>query len=238
MGDFALQFDAHHVSPCKTHTAPLGSVWRFNPYSTNAALEVVGFVPRAAPRCITNRRDLPEGTLHAHVLGGKLAFEPYPTQEFFVEPPRMPKSQMTRMFVGQLPYNVTDMQLNWLVDTFARGTVHFAERIMKRQDAKISRNHGVDAGAKLPTGCLHVYCDPRVVETLKDMMHKRILIDDTGVWYAQSQEQQDYLRDYCAELKMDKKKRPFNRPYDTVVVTEAESTYRPTPLPPAYPGMF
>jgi len=235
MGDFALQYDAQPHIACKTFTAaPLGSVWRHNPYSFNAAMDVVGFVPRAAPRRITNPRDLPTGTLHAQRLGGKLTFEPYPEAEFFAEPPRLPKAQMARMFIGQLPYNVTDMQLNWLVDTFSGATVHFAERIMKRQDAKINRTHGVDAGAKLPTGCLHVYCDPNVVECLKTMMHKRILIDDTGVWYAQSEEEQRFLQAYCMELKADKKKRPFNRPYDTVVVTEAESTYRPPHLPPAY----
>jgi len=232
MGDLAF-FAYNHVT-CKQNDAPLGAIWHHDPYNTFDNHQVIGYLPRPAPQRIVHSMAIPEGTLHAHRLAGQLAFEPYPTTEFFTVPARLPKAHMTRMFIGQLPYNVTDMQLNWLVDMFARSTVHFPERIMKRQDAKISRNHGVDSGTKLPTGCLHVYCDPTVVPILKDMMHKRILIDDTGVWYAQSEQEQQFLHAYCAELKADKKKRPFNRPYDTVVVTEAESNYRPPQLPPAY----
>lgn len=96
---------------------------------------------------------LPYGTLHGH-LEGYVSFVPYPTEEFRnpnkgVQVPS--EGNMSRVFLGQLPYQVTDMQLEWLCFTFGNGgAVHFPERITK---------HDPMRGCKVPTGCIHAYAD-------------------------------------------------------------------------------
>jgi hypothetical protein len=166
---------------------------------------------------------IPEGTLHM-TLAGKVSFMPYPSDGFFVAPPTMHKDHMTRVFIGQLPYNVTDMQLQWLCATFSNGGgVYFPERIMKRDETR---------GGKVPTGCIHAYCEPYVAYALQEALHKRVLIDDTGIWFAQNAAELEKLHDYCTTMKNNRRKRFQHRPYDSVVVQEATSTF--VPPPPTY----
>jgi len=126
-----------------------------------------------------------------------------------------------KCFFGQLPYGVTEMQLEWLCYTFGGGcTVVGLERIMK--------NHVVGGQRKqLPTGCVHAYATGPAVETLARLMHKALLIDDTGVWHATTAAERATLREYADELKRDRTKRFASRPYDAVSVERATSTYRP-----------
>lgn len=211
VGAFAMKRASESGEPCSVFVAPLPSV----PFTSQ----------------------LPEGTLHVARLGpcaANVGFVPYPTCEFYAPPPVMQKADMVRVFIGQLPYRVTDMQLNWLTNTLAGITVCFPERIMKRQDERTNRHHGAPMGSKLPTGCIHAYCDPRVAASLMALMHKRVLVDDTGVWYARTEAEEAALNVYCSELKADRRKRPFNRPYDTTVVQYASSTFVPPRAPPAY----
>jgi hypothetical protein len=194
------------------------AVFAHNPYNDVGA----DFYPvpnyEEAPPTYAPTYGLPEGTLHLE-LWGRVPFVPYPSTEFVAPPPPMPKSDMVRVFLGQLPYQVTDMQLQWLCYMFGNGgAVYFPERIMKRDEKKDMR---------LPTGCIHAYCDPAILEALALGMHKKILVDDTGVWVAQDDFQQQELRDYSAFLKADPRRRVPNRPYDTVVVQTATSTYHP-----------
>jgi len=199
------------------------TVWTFtysyNPYDTNNTVIV------KTERSISSA--LPQGTLHME-LQGRVSFMPYPIHEFRANPPTMRKDEMVRLFIGQLPYQVTDMQLQWLCYTFGRGaSVHFPERIVKKDAAR---------GGKIPTGCVHAYVEPQAVEGLMFAMHKRVFVDDTGVWYAQTQEEVDALDVYCNQLKMDKRRRFQNRPYDSIVVQHAVSTF--VPPPPAYNAVF
>jgi hypothetical protein len=205
----------HRNNPC--FRAP---AFRFDPYSTECPV----VVQQDAIRC-----PFPAGTIHLKKLANRVSFVPYPTTSFNrVVEPTMPKAAMCRVFIGQLPYQVTDMQLNWLCYTFGNGAaVHFPERIMKRDET---------TGNKLPTGCVHAYCDPAFYEELAVGMHKRILIDDTGVWYARDAEETKVLNEYCTFLKTHKRKRAASMPYDTVVVQFATSTY--VPPPPAYATLF
>jgi hypothetical protein len=53
-----------------------------------------------------------------------------------------------------------------------------------------------------------------------------MLIDDTGVWHAQSDEEYYALKAYVGAMKADRSKRVQGRPYDSVVVQIATSTYR------------
>jgi len=179
--------------------------YSFNPYDTSCSI-----VLHKAPST------LPAGTLHSK-LEGLVSFVPYPTTHFAAPLPAVPKEGMVRMFIGQLPYQVTDMQLEWLCYTFGHGgAVYFSERIMKWDESR---------GAKIPSGCIHAYGDPDIMNGLILGMHKRILVDDTGVWYAQTPEETEILNSYCHELKVDKRLRFQNRPYDTVVVQYATSSY-------------
>jgi hypothetical protein len=121
------------------------------------------------------------------------------------------------------------MQLSWLCHAFGGGSaVVYPERIMKKQPN----------GERLPTGCIHAYATPEAVEIMAHGMHKRMLVDDTGVWHAQTHEEFDVLKAHIAAMKQDKKRRIPNRPYDSVVVQLAVSTFVPicpmpiTQLPP------
>ena len=188
-------------------------VFRYDPYQTETAVIVE-----------KETFTLPTGTLHQE-LEGQAAFMPYPTEEFYCAGPELPKDQMARLFIGQLPYGVTNMQLQWLCATFGNGVaVHFPERIVK--------NDALKTGAKIPTGCVHAYCHPEDVEALMAGMHKKLLIDDTGVWFTQNLTELAALHGYTAVMKKDRTQRPMNRPYDTVVIQLATSTY--VPRPPCY----
>jgi hypothetical protein len=65
-------------------------------------------------------------------------------------------------------------------------------------------------------------------------MHHRLLIDSTGVWCAQSEEQLEHLTQYCRWMSQDAKRRcPSGYPYNPIVVQVATSDFspaRPEPL--------
>lgn len=169
------------------------------------------------------RDEMPEGTRHT-TLWGRVSFVPYPATEFRPASPTPPaEGELVRVFVGQLPYFVTDMQLAWLCHTFGGGSaVFYPERIMKKQPN----------GERLPTGCIHAWVAPEAVEAMAAGMHKRMLVDDTGVWHAQTRDEFDVLKEYIADMKVNKHHRVPNRPYDSVVVQLAVSTFVPMkPMP-------
>ena len=195
-----------------------GSCYHYNPYNTECSR--VSLHNACYPSYAAPQSSLPYGTLHLQ-LEGYVSFVPYPTEEF--HPPTaaaaIPKEAMARVFIGQLPYQVTDMQLDWLCYTFGRGAaVHHPERITK---------HDPMRGCKVPTGCIHAYCDNEIAAEMLSAMHKRLLVDDSGVWYAETPEQQNILTDYCQMMKNDRTRRFQNRPYDTVVAQYATSSYVP-----------
>jgi hypothetical protein len=99
----------------------------------------------------------PHGTRHPS-LWGLVSFVPYPVEEFVAPPAELPADkEVVRVFVGQLPYFVTDMQLAWLCHTFGGGNlVAFPERIMKRQPN----------GERLPTGCIHAFATEEAVAAM------------------------------------------------------------------------
>ena len=58
-------------------------------------------------------------------------------------------------------------------------------------------------------------------------LHKRLLVDDTGVWYASNKEEQEVLDEYTRAMKKDRSLRFRDRPYDTVVTQFATSRFMP-----------
>lgn len=172
-------------------------------------------------------------TLHS-ALTDRVTFVPYPAYSVPVAVTNMPKEQLARVFIGQLPYGVTDMQINWMVHIFGEGRPIFnVERIIKWNN-----NHQ-------PKGCVHAYCYQEDADAVIALLNRKILFDDAGVWYANGAAEQEVLEDYCADMKHDPKKRFRDRPYQPVVVQRAQSTFVPrcptpppqqnaAPAPPAY----
>lgn len=184
----------------------------------------------------------PAGTLHGE-LWGLLGFTPYPAERF--DPPLSADREafeqsrkglgeggegvdIVRIFIGQVPYFVSEMELAWIIHTFSGGrSVICPERILKRNPS---------TGIRKPTGCLHAFTTREGLAAMVRYMHKQLLIDDTGVWYCRSEEECVVLADYCNMMKADIRSRPWNRPYDSIVVQEADSgcfPHRPTFLNPA-----
>jgi len=165
----------------------------------------------------------PEGTLHTQLFG-QLNFVPYPTEAFDVVEPTLPKNQLVRMFIGQLPYNVTEMQLAWILYTFGgQVNMYHFERITKTDYRR--------GGVKIPTGCLHFHVEPQDVEPLLNFINHRLLVDDTGIWVAESLEERDTLARYCDLMKVDKSRRFQGRPYRCVHADPATSTFDPDAVP-------
>lgn len=196
--------------------------YRYDPYNKVSAIVAVTSTASAAstPRngAAATATDLPP-LLHAE-LTGKVAFYAFPTEAYDAAPLVAPKEQLARVFFGQLPYSVTDMELDWLCGTFARGAqVAHSERIVKKSPTNATK--------KMPTGCVHTYCDPRDVQLLIDLLDKRVMFDDCGVWYAENATQKAALDAYCLKLKENAALRPADRPYQPVVVQPATSTYIP-----------
>jgi len=208
------------------------SCFRYNPYDSNCPVQEQYIYEPVSPVHPYSRQnapsptaeygaslELPAGTLHT-ALTGRVSFIPYPVEEFHVPEAPLGKDQMVRVFIGQLPYQVSDMQLNWLCYTFGQGSlVYYPERITKHDAAR---------GCKMPTGCIHAYCDPQTADNLLNNLHKKILVDDTGVWFAEDENQLLVLADYCQTMKLDRTRRFQNRPYDTVVAQYATSSYVPS----------
>lgn len=181
---------------------------------SNTPRSAYAATPEASPVGV----DAPIGTRHL-ALWGRVAFVPYPTEEFVAPAaPKVPAGDLVRVFIGQLPYFVTDMQLAWMCWTLGGNhVVVYPERIMKRQPS----------GERLPTGCVHAYTTDAAVCDMATRMHKRMLVDDTGIWHAQDETELRCLSAYVADMKMSKDRRVPGRPYDTVVIQLATSTFVP-----------
>lgn len=124
-----------------------------------------------------------------------------------------------RLFIGQVPYKVTEMQLRWFFHTFGAGaSIRDCERITKKSKT---------GGPRLPTGCIHANIHASCVRDVCERMHKRLLVDDSGVWFAASEAEMQVLNEYVAMLKADPRRRFPERPYDTMVVQVAESHFFP-----------
>jgi hypothetical protein len=158
-------------------------------------------------------------TLHRQ-LTGYVHFLPYPADSFHVTPPTEYELcfMTTKVFLGQLPLAVTEMQLVWVCALFGV-RVALPQRITRTVD-----------GEKRATGGVHVYCAPADFAALQQNLHKRVLFDDTGLWFAASEEQKRALDSYVDYLHHNKKLRKAGRPYGSVVVQEAQSTYVPRRL--------
>jgi hypothetical protein len=200
--------------------APRSGYYRHDPYSWDCY--AVSSSPTPPPTRGRSGSDVdapPPGTCHSS-LWGAVSFVPYPTEEFYprAESARPGNGKHVRIFIGQLPYQATDMQVDWLCDTCGDGSVvRYQERITKRQES----------GERLPTGCIHALATEEDAAALIEGLHKRTLVDDTGVWYACTPTEVSALREYTERLKREPRLRVHGRPYDSVVVQHAASAHVP-----------
>ena len=124
---------------------------------------------------------------------------------------------LVRVFLGQLPYNLSAAMVNWLCYTFGgRHTLVHIDPITKRQNTN---------GARLPTGCAHAFGSPKGVAALVTRIHRKVLVDTTGVWHARNATELAALRGYVEMLQRHPELRASNRPYDLVAVQLSTSTY-------------
>jgi hypothetical protein len=157
----------------------------------------------------------PQGTVH-HQLWGHVGFHAYPTQAFippahddFADPR---ETGTVRIFLGQLPYAVTPMQVHWIAYYFAGGTVlHEVEAIVKRYPN----------GTRQPAGCVHATVSRTGFDAMLAGIHKRILFDDTGVWLAGTPPEEAALEAYLSTAW--RQMRFKTLPHSPVVVQEATS---------------
>lgn len=156
------------------------------------------------PECV-------EGTLHKPLIG-YVSFCPHPKTAPIWAPDTMDQEHpemYQRIFIGQLPYGITDMQLQWMAQIFGGGVTLYAPEVI------------IKGGKK--TGCVHARVHDAQLKQLVAGCHKRLLVDDTGVWVGRTAQEIQILTQYVSELKADPKKRYPDRPYDTVVVQNATS---------------
>ena len=146
-------------------------------------------------------------------------FVAYPAKGEYVPVfhPVLSKAEMTRLFVGQLPYGTTAQQLQWVVYEATHCCVFFTETIHNWTGDKHSK------------GCVHTHCHPDDADRIIQLLHRHALIDDTGVWIAETEEEHATLEDYCRMMKSDKTKRFFQRPCQPTVAQIAISTFVPMP---------
>eukprot|EP00331_Platyophrya_macrostoma_P011831 CAMPEP_0176431374 /NCGR_PEP_ID=MMETSP0127-20121128/14781_1 /TAXON_ID=938130 /ORGANISM="Platyophrya macrostoma, Strain WH" /LENGTH=253 /DNA_ID=CAMNT_0017813383 /DNA_START=58 /DNA_END=819 /DNA_ORIENTATION=- len=157
------------------------------------------------------------GTLHTALIG-RVNFVPYPLAG--EEIPKLPlpsasKANLTRLFLGQLPYGTTAEQLQWVVHEVSRRAVYFTETIHTW------------TGEKQCKGCAHTYCAADDASTIIEKLHRRALIDDTGIWVAETEDECDALENYCESMRVDKSKRHHLRPCQPVVAQMAVSSFVP-----------
>lgn len=166
-------------------------------------------------------------TLHVDLVG-RVTFVPYPADSSFMNMVDMAQIESdfethgaARLFVGQLPHKVTQCQLDWLFASFAGVTLRDCERITKK-------NTQVPNGPRLPTGCIHANLPANRIAAVCALLHKKILIDDSGVWFAATPDEESQLAYYVALLKADPRRRFPGRPAESLVVQQAESRFFPS----------
>jgi len=171
--------------------------------------------PEEFPPVLPEVDDAPTHT----ALAGRISFCRFPANNFSVPTTHVPKEQMCRLFIGQLPYAISDASLSWVFLTLCHAPLFYIERIIQWKKGR------------QPSGCVHAYCFPQHQDAIMSLDQK-ILFDDQGVWFAANDvEQQEHLKGYCAFLAANREQRPFQRPYQMMRLELATSTYRPGNFP-------
>jgi hypothetical protein len=172
---------------------------------------LVEYQPREAA---ASAPELPRGTLHP-MLRGHVCFVPFEADEGLgAATGAAPEQATTRVFIGQLPFDVSAARIQWMCQAVAGCAVASPQRIVRTV-----------CGVRQPTGGVHVFCDEQQLAVLQQNLHKRVLVDDTGLWFAATAAQKICLDSYVAYLHANRDARRAGRPYDSVVVQRATSSF-------------
>jgi hypothetical protein len=174
-------------------------------------------------------------TIH-HQLEGFVAFVRFPDAAEVAAvamatagapPGGQPQQQRAwaKLFVGQLPLGMPCEKLVWML---AQMGVAAAWLGGARPLTKARRGDGV----RQPTGCAHVFVAPEAIDVLAQNVHKRVLVDTTGFWYAADAAQSAALASYLEHIRVNKPVRVSSYPCDSVVVQVAAP---PAPTPAQRP---
>jgi hypothetical protein len=200
------------------------------PVTTAALVEDFTWSAPCATPVSADATLLHQHTLHKALIG-RVSFVPYPTEA--VAPPAdayddsvdemTGQSAWARLFIGQVPFKITVCQLQWLFATFVGPdcVVRDAERITKKSRVP-------NGGPRLPTGCLHANIRCEFVARACDLLNRRALIDDSGVFYAATPAEQYALDQYVQLLECDPRRRFPDRPHRALTVEPATSHFFPS----------
>jgi len=206
--------------------------YSYNPYDMTTGIVLHDLPSSRSESPAVGTDYFPDNTLHRDLIG-LVNFEPFPQFESRHATPALPftKENCERLFVGQIPYGTPARQVEWMVFIATGRHVYFTETIQRW------------TGSRTPKGCAHTYCRPEDCEFILSVLHRRVLVDDTGIWIAADDEQHAALEEYCAHMKSDKTLRFRERPYQPMVAQKATSDFvprrtspqpEPTLLPPLY----
>ena len=165
--------------------------------------------------CFSGNPDVPQPPLIVHTpLWYKVDLFTYPAEMKPIHT-TVPKEHLIRLFFGQLPYGISNGELNYALGMVTDGacSVHFIERIIKKGK---------------PTGCVHAYCTREELGRILDVA-QTILFDECGFWVPRSQYQVEQLAAYCTYLMQNREGRPPSVPYQTMTIENAKSSFVPPP---------
>lgn len=147
-----------------------------------------------------------------HCLVSRCAYVGFPAHTSGSEPRRLsapyPRpAGVVQMFLGQVPFRITDGELLYMFSVLAGVDVLYVERIVQGDSNK---------------GCIQLFVHEETAEHAQRMIHKRVLFDQGGFWYATSAEERALLESQCAAQGGPKHK---GLPYNSVVLERSTSTF-------------
>ena len=137
---------------------------------------------------------------HLAHLDGRLEYIELPTLQA-VDHPTPDSAQI--LFLGHMRFETTGAELRWLIRRFAGVSVLKAE----------SRG----------SGCFNVYLANEADAQKVRGLHKRMLFDHRGVWFARTPEETGFLADYVDHVLARMGKKRLRLPKDCMVVEEPRS---------------
>lgn len=160
----------------------------------------------------------PQTNVRRTDLSGSVEFMEFPVESLSPErlfdcaPPLHERPEGSKqVFLGQVPFRVTDGMVEWMFRTLANTQVLYVDRIIQENNRR---------------GCMQIVVDGACVADAIEAINKRVLFDENGIWYARDWEI-DILEAHCNNSG---NSRFQGLPFRTVVLEESKSLQRRAPL--------
>lgn len=114
---------------------------------------------------------------------------------------------VVQLFLGQVPFRITDGQLLFLFETLAGVNIQFIERVVQGESRK---------------GCIQLFADETSIEAAQRAIHKRVLFDEFGFWFATNWDELNILQAHC---QVPEWCRHRGMPFNCAVLEQSTSTY-------------